>query len=368
MVNVETISALVCGLLAFEQPPIVYPTDLGPESIVSGDFNKDGHLDLAISNYNGNIVSIFLGIGNGSFQSYTINFASNGNNPYELVTRDFNNDGSLDLALCNEGSNTVSVLLGLGNGSFRVPATTFPSGGSLPSSITAADLNADGKIDLVVTNTGSDNIAVFLGKGNGTFQWPGISYATGSLPSSITNGDFNDDGVIDLAVVSRNSDQLLIFFGLGNGTFSSNTTSYSTQPFPYAVRSADLNGDSKLDLVVANFHSNSISIFMGANTGILVMASPTTYNTTGIGPIGIAIQDLNGDSVMDLAISNQFGNSITVYLGIGNGTFAQRKQYSSMGQVLKSIIAQDFNEDGMYDLAVANQDNNTVSILLAQCI
>jgi hypothetical protein len=106
---------------------------------------------------------------------------------------------------------------------------------------------------------------------------------------------------------------------------------------------------------------------MCTGTDAFVVASPSTYATTGADPIDIATRDLNGDSVIDLAVSNQVGNNINVYLGNGNGTFRQAQNYSSMGQKLKSIIAQDFNEDGMYDLAVANQNKNTLAILLTEC-
>ncbi len=346
---------------------MLYTTGLGPQSIVSADLNKDVHLDAVVTNYNGNTVSILLGIGNGSFHSPPLTFASNGSNPFWLVAHDFNHDGNFDLAICNEGSNTVSILLGLGNGSFHVPAKTFASGGSLPSAITATDLNNDNITDLIVTNTASNIITTFFGIGNGTFRVPGKSYTAGSSPSSVTSGDFNGDGKIDLAVVSRASNQLLIFIGIGNGTFGSSGTSYTPGSFPYAVRSGDLNGDSKLDLVVANFNSNSISIFIGTGTGTFVVGSPSTYATDGAGPIDIVMQDLNADSMIDLAVCNQVANTIIVYLGNGDGTFVQGKNYSSIGQKLQSIIAQDFNEDGMYDLAVTNQNNNTLAIFLTQC-
>ncbi|CAF1155120.1 unnamed protein product [Adineta steineri] len=358
----------ICDTLEFKEQPMLNTSGTAPQSAISADFNNDGHSDLAVTNYDTNTVSIFLGIGNGSFQSPSMNFSTKGINPYWLVANDFNSDGNLDLAITNEQSNTVAILLGLGNGSFKLPAITFASGGSLPSSIIATDLNNDNKIDLVVTNTGSDNITVFLGIGNGTFQLPGKSYTAASLPSSITSGDFNGDDNIDLAVVSRGSNKLLIYFGLGNGTLWSNFTSYTTGLFPYVVRSADFNGDSKLDLVVGNFYSNSISIFLGTGTGTFIMASPSTYPTTGAGPIDIAIQDLNGDAVVDLAVSNQIGNTITMFLSNGNGTFQQGKNYSSTGKKLQSIIAQDFNEDGMYDLTVTSQNTNALTILLTQCV
>jgi hypothetical protein len=357
----------VCSTFSLEEPAILHTTGLGPQSVISADFNKDGHLDIALTNYNENTVSVMLGIGNGSFGVPPMTFPSNGSRPYWLVARDFNGDGNLDLAICNEGSNSVAVLLGLSNGSFELPAMTFNSDGSLPSSLTAVDVNNDNKIDLVVTNTGSNKITILLGMGNGTFQVPGRSYPAGKLPTSITNGDFNADGNMDLAVVSRDSNELLIFLGVGDGSFQSNVTSYTTGSFPYAVRTADLNGDSKLDLVVTNFYDNTISIFEGTGTGTFVTSSAATYATGGTRPIDVAIQDLNGDSKMDLVVCNQGGNSVTVYGGYGNGTFEQGNTYSTMGIKCQSVIVHDFNEDGKYDLAVTNQNTNTLAVLLTQC-
>jgi len=349
----------------FPQPPNLYTTGSAPIGMVSADFNQDGHLDLAISDYGAATISILLGIGNGSFQQPEIGFASNGNDPYWLVAHDFNRDLHVDLAVCNEGSGTIAILLGFSNGSFQLPATTFSSERNVPSSIIAADVNNDTNADLIVTNTGSDMITIFLGIGNGTFQVSGISYTTGLYPSSLTSGDFNTDGNIDLAVVSRGSNQLLIFLGIGNGTFQANPSSYTTDSTPYVVRTADFNDDSKLDIVVGNFGSNSISIFIGTGVGTFITSSPATYTTYISEPIDIAIQDLNDDSIMDLAISNQNAN-ICVYFGYGNATFGGATSYSSAGQILKAIIAADFNEDGEYDLAILNQQNNNLAILLAQ--
>ncbi len=349
----------------FQQPPNLYATGSEPIGMVSADFNRDGHLDLAISNCGAATISVLLGIGNGSFQQPAISFGSSGNNPYWLVAHDFNHDLNIDLAVCNEGSGTIAILLGLSNGSFQLPATTFSSEGIVPSSIIAADVNNDNNADLIVTNTGSDIITIFLGIGNGTFQVSGTSYTTGTYPSSIASGDFNTDGNIDLAVVSRGSNQLLIFLGVGNGTFQANPSSYTTGLTPYLVRTADFNGDSKLDIVVGNFDSNSISIFIGTGVGTFITSSPATYTTYIAEPIDIAIQDLNDDSIMDLAISNQNAN-ISLYFGYGNGTFGGVTSYSSAGQTLKAIVAADFNEDGEYDLAVLNQNNNNLAILLAQ--
>jgi hypothetical protein len=340
---------------------------LGPQSIISADFNKDNHLDLVVTNYNGHTVSLFFGMGNGSFQMPAISFDTNGTSPYWLVAKDFNDDGNLDLAICNEGSNTIAVLLGQNNGSFQLPAKTFASGGTLPSSLVATDINNDNKTDLVVVNTASNSIAVFLGLGDGTFQVPGQIYAAGLLTSFVTNGDFNADGNMDLAVVSRGSNNLLIFFGFGNGSFESNFTSYITGLSPYNVQTADFDGNQILDLVIANTNDATITVLLGTHTGSFFAPSiMSTYSTGGASPIAIAVQDLNGDLKMDLAVSNQGGDNFIVYLGNGDGTFAQNRTYSSNGQKLQGIITADFNKDGKYDLAVANQDNNTLAILLTQ--
>jgi hypothetical protein len=358
----------VCHVFALKQPPVLYKTGLNPQAVVAEDLNHDGHLDLAITNYGASSISILLGVGNGSFPLPALTFSCNGTNPYWLVARDFNQDGNLDLAMCNEGSNTVSVLLGQGNGSFQLAAKPFASGGPLPSGITAADFDKDNKTDLALTNTGNGTISIFLGLGNGTFKVPGKSYPAGMNPSSITNGDFNADGNIDLAVASRHSNQLFIFLGIGNGTFQTNSTTFTTGlNNPYSVKTADFNGDLKLDLVVANFGSNTISIFLGTGTGTFVVASPATYATGGSSPIDVTIADLNGDSKMDLAVSNQAGNNVTVFLGNGNGTFGQQQTYLTNGQQLQAVIAADLNEDGKNDLVVVNQNNNTVAILLTQC-
>ncbi|CAF4363506.1 unnamed protein product, partial [Adineta steineri] len=138
---------VVCNTFVLQQPPVIYNINAGPQSIISDDFNNDGHWDLAITDYSTNSISILLGIGNGSFQQPAMVYGSGGINPYGLVSEDFNKDGNLDLAMCNEGSGNIAILLGNGSGSFQT-ATNFTRGGALPSSIVAADFNNDNKTDL----------------------------------------------------------------------------------------------------------------------------------------------------------------------------------------------------------------------------
>ena len=116
---------IVCYQLEFQQPAAVYGVDSGPLSVISGDFNKDGHLDLAVTCNHQNTINILFGTGNGSFQLPAISFSSSGIHPYWMVAADFNVDGNLDLAVTNEGSDNVAIFLGQSNGSFQLPGTTF---------------------------------------------------------------------------------------------------------------------------------------------------------------------------------------------------------------------------------------------------
>ena len=291
----------------FQQPPTTYSTGAGPLAMMSVDFNHDDHLDLIIGNQNGNSISVLLGFGNGSFRTPPINTNSNGSTPYWFVSEDFNHDGDLDIAICHEASHSISILYGKNNGSFQSTIYSFFSGGQFPSSMITIDVNHDSQPDLAVTNTASDIITVFLGFADGTFQIPGMSYAAGSRPSSLCSDDFNNDGHVDLAVVSRLSNGLLIFLGIGNGLFQTNYTLYSTDTLPYVVRTGDFNNDSKADLVVGSFTSSTIKIYLGTGLGTFTFSPFRTYSSGIASPIDIAIADLNRDAMMDLAISNQGG-------------------------------------------------------------
>src|SRR2546422_886081 len=143
-----------------------FPVGTHPQSVAVGDFNGDGRPDLAVANFGSNTVSVLLGIGDGSFQPART-FAA-GTSPLSVAVGDFNGDGRPDLAVANFGSNTVSVLLGIGDGTFQ-PALTFAAG-TQPVFVAVGDLNGDGRPDLAVANTGSDNVSVLLGIGDGTFQ------------------------------------------------------------------------------------------------------------------------------------------------------------------------------------------------------
>jgi hypothetical protein len=173
-----------------------------PESVAVGDFNHDGKLDVAVANTNSSSVMIFLGDGAGGFAA-PVPYVATGA-PYFVVARDLNGDGRLDLVTANSLGDGVSVLLGNGDGTFK-PEVRYGAGvGSAPNAVAVADVNGDGKPDLVTANNGTDGVSVFLGNGNGTFQ-PAMSYGAGQKPFGIAAGDLDGNGLADVAVANWNS-------------------------------------------------------------------------------------------------------------------------------------------------------------------
>ena len=239
------------GLTATSSPATspLQPIGAGhrPESVVSGDFNGDGHLDLAVANSEDNTVSVLLGNGDGTFAPQ-VTYAV-GSGPSSIVAGDFTGDGHLDLAVATsnneDGSGEVSVLLGNGDGTFA-PQVTYAVG-SGPYAIVAGDFTGDGHLDLAVANQYDDTVSVLLGNGDGTFQ-PQVTYAVGSVPYAIVAGDFTGDGHLDLAVAGAGGVSVLL--GNGDGTFAPQVT-YAVGSYSTGIVAGDFNGDGHLDLAVA---------------------------------------------------------------------------------------------------------------------
>jgi hypothetical protein len=276
---------------------VTYAVGIGPRCVAVGDFNRDGNLDLVVANFGSNTISILLGNGDGTFQS-AINVETL--SPAFVTVGDFNRDGKQDLAVANASSNTVSILLGIGNGAF----TPFfkIAAGPRPVSITAGDFNGDGKTDLAVANSYANTVSILLGNGNGTFR-SALLMAAGANPSSVAAADFNRDGKLDLAAVNASPipGTVSLLLGLGNGFFQPPLAlASSVETNPTFVVVGDFNLDGKPDLAVANTASGTISVLMGLGNGLF--ATPLTFDV-GAAPVWMAVTDLNADGKPDLVVA-----------------------------------------------------------------
>jgi hypothetical protein len=270
-----------------------------------------------------------------------------GDAPSSVTSADFNNDGNLDLAVVNNTPGTVSSLLGNGMGGFA-SAGDFAVG-TAPSDVTSADFNHDGNADLAVARAASspDNVSVVLGNGMGGFGPPTLMVA-GTLPARVGVGDFNEDGHPDMVFSNVNSNNLSVFLGNGMGGFSP-PTNFPAGSRPLGIRVGDFNEDGNLDIVVSNnVNPSTISVLLGNGMG--GFGAPTSYPSgQDTGPLDIG--DFNEDGNLDVAVSS--GSAIAVLLGNGSGGFGSPTEYPT-GGVSSSIVARDFTLDGHLDLASAN--------------
>ncbi|MBF0124077.1 MAG: VCBS repeat-containing protein, partial [Magnetococcales bacterium] len=279
-----------------------------------------------------------------------------GSSPQSVTTADFNGDGRLDLAAANYESHNLSVLLGNGAGGLNT-ATNYPVG-SNPISVTSGDFNGDGRLDLAAANYESHNLSVLLGNGAGGLN-TATNYPVGSNPISVTSGDFNGDGRLDLAAANYESHNLSVLLGNGTGGFS-NATYYPVGSGPHSVISGDFNGDGRLDLAAANQRGADLSVLLGNGSG--GFSTATNYPVGGY-PRSVTSADFNGDGRIDLATANYGNLNLSVLLGNGSGGFYV-VTYCPVNALPFSVTTADFNGDGKIDLAADNLGDRELPVLL----
>jgi len=290
---------------------------LGAFSVTVADVNGDGKPDLVVAN--NSTVSVLLGNGDGTFQA-AVSYGTGGNGVHSVAVADVNGDGKPDLVVAlncgqNCGFGAVGVLLGNGDGTFQT-AVTYPSGGINATSAVVEDVNGDGKPDIVVTNytsssgSGQGNVCVLLGNGDGTFQ-TAVAYGVGGdNPDSVAVADVNGDGKPDIVVTNFSSDNVGVLLGNGDGTFQTAVAYGSGGYSPDSVVVADVNGDRKPDLLVANqcvdiatCANGTVGVLLGNGDGTFQTA--VAYGSGGDIAYSVAVADFNGDGEPDIVVADK---------------------------------------------------------------
>jgi Bacterial type II and III secretion system protein/FG-GAP-like repeat len=351
-------------------PPITdYKAGTGPSFVATGISRDDGINDLFVANSQDNTVSVLLGNGDGTFQNQTT--YATGGNPVSIATGEFdaNNNDNLDLAVANKDSDTLSILLGNGDGTFQ--KQTVLHTGHTPVSVIAAnfhDLASQPEVDLAVSNQADNTISIFQGNGDGTFKTPiSVSLPAGYQPAGLAAADLNGDGHIDLVVADSGNNTFSVLLGNGDGTFEQRTD-YPTGDEPVYAALGDFNGDGAPDIALADEGSNSVTIYYNQENNSSVplgkfVPGSTRDFSAGTGPTSIAIADYNLDGSADLAVSDATDNAVTVLLNAGGGLFAALSEVPvADGPV--SITTADFNDDGRPDVATADSSAGEATVIL----
>lgn len=356
------------GTFAEALVPNTTPVGEGPRALATGDFNRDGRIDVAVAHVSAGNLFVLSGNGDGSFGRQTRRLS--GRQPTAVALDDFNGDLRTDMAVVYEGGGGL-VLLGRADGTFgdELPLQQVSPGALF---IATGDFNADGRRDLAIASAGSyysygsGAVSVLLGEGDGTFR-PKTSFQAGLNPLALAVGDYNGDGQEDLAVASFGSGSVTVRFGDGAGNFE-NPVSYTVGVSPFWIASADLNRDGALDLVVTNagrsypppFTLGDVAVLMGRGDGTF---SPASHYDAGRNPESVAIADLDGDGILDLAVANAGSDDLTLFHGHGDGTFAESARLP-VGDLPIGVAAGDLNADDIPDIAVVNLASSDLSVLM----
>ena len=354
-----------------------------PASVQILDLNGDGRPDVAYAGAGSNLVGVLLSTASapatvlGASSYATQQTFATVMQPEAVVSADVNGDGRPDLIVANQGSNSVSVLLNT-----TAPGATAPSYaaqqpftvGAGPQSVAVADVNGDGKRDLVVANTGANTISVLLnttapGAATPTFAIQ-PTFAAGTNPQSVAVGDFNGDGLPDVAVIgSAGAISVLL-----HAADASAATFGAAQPFTggasgRSLIATDFNGDGRLDLVALSPSEGKALVLLNTTAPGATTATFTGVQTfnTGVNPYAVAAADIDGDGRRDLVVSNAGDATVSALLnttvpGALTPSFAARQNFGT-GTFPHGVAVADVDGDGKLDLLVANGSGNSVSVL-----
>ncbi|HEY3569621.1 MAG TPA: VCBS repeat-containing protein [Thermoanaerobaculia bacterium] len=355
--------------------PSRFAAGTAPGSVEVADLNGDGKPDLVVANEQSQDVTVLLGDGRGGFKAAKGSPFAAGQQPNDIAIGDFNRDGRPDLAFANHEAKHLTVLLGDGRGGFA-PARGSPFAvAARPHThgVATGDLNGDGNLDLLTDSWGNDQVAVLLGDGKGGFK-PGPFLMVGKHPyQRVRIADVNGDGKDDVVATNLEGDNVTILLGDGKGGFNSPAGSpFPCGDSPFFAAVGDINGDGKLDLAIVNAPSSTtdrqgrdgVTLLLGDGKGGFKTMAGSTVGTGKI-PNRLAIGDVNGDGVADVAVTYTDNDSIALFLMSRKGA-APPVSAIAVGRKPKGIAIHDLNGDGKGDIVVADNGDNDVLVILGR--
>jgi hypothetical protein len=338
--------------------------NISPLAVTIADVNGDGKNDLVVSNHDAGDMTVLLGNGDGTVKVPTVGYNTGGTPKTSAIVEDFNGDGIPDIVVPDYNFSFV-YLQGYGDGTFRGAQDFFspvPGGFSAgATAIATGDFNGDGYPDLVVGNYGFNppngsgmGVTLFLSNPDGSLQ-PGINLGTGGSYQGVAVADFDGDGNLDIAAVNESNNGVEVYYGKGNGSFNSPSFFPTGGSNAFKIIAGDFNGDGHPDLAVLNTGNNNVSVLL--NDGHGNFGTAVTYGTNGTGT-GIAAADVNGDGILDVVVP-QSSQGVDVLLGKGDGTFQTAKTSTFAFNNLGNVALGDLNGDGKLDIAVTVADHTT---------
>ncbi len=337
-----------------------YSVDDAPRGSVAGDFDEDGNIDLATASFNTLNVSLLTGNGDGTFDAMQNFRAGATSSPVGILTGDFNNDDHLDIALRNNDPAGLTILLGDGSGGFATTTMADGSGGFLVGQA-VYDFDGDGNDDIAMPVSGSKVVMIYMSNGDGTFA-TSTTASIGGAPQQLTVGDFDGDDTVDLVVAQLDAAKSFTFLsGNGDGTFDAGVDfAISGVSGTLPVQSADVDNDGDRDLVLFSFTPRRIWVVLGDGAGSFATSSAQEY-TPAANTSNLTVTDLNDDGYADIIGG---ADPLPVFLNDGDGTFTLWGSFDIGTTPLGVPPVADFNEDGVVDVATADFSDDTVSVLL----
>lgn len=337
--------------------PIPLSNDGSYAGMDVADVSGDGVADVILANETVRGFAVWTGRGDGTLVSRgTVSGTTTWLAASHARIADLNGDGKPDVLVSSFNPSVVLSSIGAGDGTFApARAQTLPA---TPQGMVVADFNGDKLADVAVACAQSNALCLLPGKGDGTFQ-PVVQTPVAKIPIGVAAGDVNGDGRLDLALAAYEEPAVSLLLGKGDGTFQP-AVSIASDDGPVFVALADLNRDGALDLLTTSDRTDKVNVHLGKGDGTF---QPYRGYLTGRSAYGVVVTDLTGDGRADVAVAD-LSEGVTVFPGLGDGTLGTPVAFPVRSGQAMGLAAGDFNRDGRPDLVVSFAGGAGAAVLL----